>query len=133
MGTLARGLTLVALASAVGSLGCRHEGSAKLEGHWRGARAEGVAASVADTANAFATQTELVVSGNTIAVTLPRSKGMPIAYVVDEENASSLVLHTDAKRDGKGQRETFSFTDQGKTLAWRVSADRQVVFHKVAN
>ncbi len=133
MATLARGVRLLAFASIVGVLGCRRGGSAKLEGHWRGTRTEGVAANAVDAANALATQTELVASGNTIDVTLPRLKGAPTAYVVDEENAGTLVIHTDAKRDGKGNRETFLFTDKGQTVSWRLGEGRSVVFQKVAD
>ncbi|HEY8040525.1 MAG TPA: hypothetical protein VIF15_12055, partial [Polyangiaceae bacterium] len=62
-------LALVALAVA-----CHRGGSARLEGHWRGVRAEGVGAESQSAANAFATGTELEVKGDAITVSTPRDK-----------------------------------------------------------
>lgn len=120
---------LFVVAIAAVSVGCKRSGSAKLEGHWRGTRADGVEASAQDAANAFATRTEITAHGSSITVSTPQSKGQPGTYVVDDENKTTLVLHTD--KDGPTSRETFSFTEDGKTMTWRLGEGRTIVFQKV--
>lgn len=119
----------VAIAALSSAGGCKHPGSAKLEGHWRGTRAEGVGAAAQDAANAFATQTEITARGNVITVSTPQSKGQQGTYVVDDENKTTLVLHTD--KDGPASRETFSFAEDGKTMTWRLDEGRSIVFQKL--
>src|SRR5262249_38626312 len=62
---------LVLLASLVA---CGHSGSARLEGRWKGARADGVTPDVQTAANAFATDTEIDVKGDAITVSTPHDK-----------------------------------------------------------
>jgi len=45
----------IVLALAILATSCKHPGSAKLEGRWRGTRAEGVGPAVQEAANTFAT------------------------------------------------------------------------------
>ncbi|MDB4941417.1 MAG: hypothetical protein JWP97_951 [Labilithrix sp.] len=116
-------------ALAGGLTACRHAGSAKLEGRWKGTRADGVAAGVQDASNAFATQTEIVAKGATISINAPgapRSQASP--YVVDDESKTLLVLHTE--RDGAANKETFAFAEDGKTMTWKLGDGRSIVFAK---
>jgi len=115
-------------AMAMGTIGCKHPGSAKLEGRWKGVRAEGVGPAVQDAANAFATQTEITARGNVITVSTPQSKGQQGTYVVDDENKTTVVLHTD--KDGPANKETFGFSEDGKTMTWRLGEGRTIVFQK---
>ena len=97
-----RKLVLVfAIASAIG---CKPHPSSKLEGHWKGTRADGVAPGVQDAANAFATQTEIIARGNMITVSTPgpNGKGQPSPYVIDGETHDRRPLHTE--KDGAGTR-----------------------------
>lgn len=119
----------VAIAALSSSVGCKHAGSAKLEGHWRGVRAEGVAAGAQEAANAFATQTEITARGNQITVSTSQSKDLQGTYVVDEETKTTVVLHTD--KDGPATKETFVFAENGKTMTWRIGEGRTIVFQKL--
>lgn len=118
-----------ALLTSVTSLAaCKHPGAAKLEGHWRGLHAEGVGGAAEDAANTFAAQTEILARGNQITVSTPQGKGQQGTYVVDDENKTTVVLHTD--KDGPASRETLSFSEDGKTMTWRLGEGRGIVFQK---
>lgn len=106
--------------------GCKHPGSAKLEGHWKGQRAEGVSADALVSANVFAVGSEIVVKGNQITISTPTSKNVTATYFVDKEEPTTVVIHTD--KDATS--ETFDFTDT-KTMSWRVDEKRSIVFKKV--
>ncbi|MDB4938287.1 MAG: hypothetical protein JWP87_5259 [Labilithrix sp.] len=120
-------LALAITMAPAASIGCKHSGS-KLEGHWRGTRADGVSAAQ-DAANAFATSTEITARGNVITVSTPSSKGQQGTFVVDSENANTVVLHTD--KDGPANKETFAFSDDGKTMVWRLGEGRTITFQKI--
>lgn len=107
--------------------GCKHS-SSKLEGHWKGTRADGVAAGVQDAANTFATKTEIVAKGNSITINTPGTKGQQGTFVVDSETPTVVLVHTD--KDGPSNKETFSFTDEGKTMTWLLGDGRSIVFQK---
>lgn len=109
------------------AIGCKHP-SSKLEGHWKGTRADGVPAGAQDAANAFATQTEIVARGTTITISTPGTKGQQGTFVVDSESPSVVLVHTD--KDGPANKETFSFTDDGKTMTWRLGDGRTITFQK---
>ena len=106
----------------VGAAACKHSGSAKLEGRWRGTRAEGVPPAVQEAANTFATQTEIVAKGSSITIS-------SATFTVDDENKTTLVVHTD--KDGLANKETFAFADEGKTMTWRLGEGRSIVFTKL--
>lgn len=106
--------------------GCKHPGSAKLEGHWKGQRVEGVGADALVSANVFATGTEIVVKGNQISISTPSAKNVTATYFVDKEETASVVIHTD--KDATS--ETFDFTDT-KTMSWKVDEKRSIVFKKI--
>lgn len=117
----------IAYVSGAGAIGCKHP-SSKLEGHWKGLRADGVPAAVQDAANTFATQTEIVARGNQITVSTPGTKGQPTPFFVDSETPAVVLVHTD--KDGAADKQTFSFTEDGKTMTWRLGDGRTIVFQK---
>jgi hypothetical protein len=120
-------LAIAAMLSGGSMVGCKHP-SSKLEGHWKGMRAEGVAPGVQDAANAFATQTEIVAHGNLITVSTPGTKGQQGTFVVDSETPSVVLVHTE--KDGAANKETFAFTEDGKTMTWRLGDGRTIMFQK---
>jgi hypothetical protein len=119
---------LVLLGLVLCAAGCKHPGSAKLEGHWRGTKADGVTADVQIAANVFAQSTDIIAKGNQISVSTPASKGQIGTYVVDAEDKTNLVIHTDKEPTA---RETFSFSDDGKSMVWKVDDRKTITFQKV--
>jgi hypothetical protein len=107
--------------------GCKHPGSSKLEGRWRGLKADGIADTVQPQANAFATATEIIAAGNQIAIMTPAGRNPPATYVVDKEDPTTVVIHTD--RDGNA--ETFTFNERADTMVWKIDAQRSITFKKV--
>ena len=106
--------------------GCRR-GSAKLEGRWKGVRAEGVDPNAQIQASVFATSTEIVAIGDKIAIQTPQGRSPTSTYTVEREDATTLVIHTD--RDPNA--ETFTFNEKGDTMVWRVDETRRIWFKKV--
>jgi hypothetical protein len=111
---------------ASASTGCKHPGSQKLEGHWKGQSALGVAPEHQINANVYATGTEIIARGNQISISTPAAKNVTATYVVDKEDPTSLVIHTDKDNTS----ESFVFTD-AKTMQWKVDDHRIIVFKKV--
>lgn len=118
---------LVLALAIAGSIGCKHP-SSKLEGHWRGTRAEGVAPGAQEAGNAFATKTEITAKGTTITISTPGAKPQAATLVIDSESATTVVAHTD--KDGASNTQTFSFSDEGKTMVWRMGEGRTMVFQR---
>jgi hypothetical protein len=121
----------LALASVIGTLlpvlgACHGDGSSRLQGKWRGVRAEGVPGEAVAVANAFATGTELEVKGDAITVTTPRDRQSG-RYKVLRQEKTTLVITTD--RDGPGDPQTFTFVDE-KTLRWAPIEGKSIVFTK---
>lgn len=106
--------------------GCKHPGSQKLEGHWKGQTALGVAPEHQINANVYAAGTDIIARGNQISISTPATKNVTATYVVDKEDATSLVIHTDKDNTS----ETFLFTD-AKTMQWKVDERRVIVFKKI--
>jgi hypothetical protein len=104
----------------------KHTGSQKLEGHWRGQKADGVPDTAQVPANTFAAATEIFAQGNQIAIQTPAGRPPAATYTIDKEDANTLVIHTD--RDGT---ETFSFNAQGNVMVWKIDAQRSITFVKV--
>ena len=117
--------------SSIGALvflaACKHPGSQKLEGRWRGQQVEGVPEAMLPYANTFAVGSEIIAQGNQIVIHTPGGKNAPATYVVDKEDATTVVIHTD--RDGT--RETFVLNDKADTLVWKVDQQRSITFKKV--
>ena len=108
---------------------CKHAGSQKLEGRWKGTRAEGTSADQQLNANAFANATEIIARADQIAVTTPLSRPIQATYTVDSEDKNTVVIHTD--KDGASSRETFTFSDDGNTMTWKVDPGRSITFTRV--
>ncbi len=124
---LAAALAAPLLAFAVG---CKHPGSQKLEGRWKGQKADGVPDSAQISANSFATNTEIIAQGNQIAIHTPGGRNIPGAmatYTVDKEDPTTLVIHTD--RDGSA--ETFTFNEKADVMVWKIDDRRSITFKKV--
>ncbi len=116
-----------ALFAMLFAVGCKHSGSQKLEGRWKGQKAEGVPDTVQVSANSFATATEIVAQGNQIAIQTPGGRNPAATYTVDKEDATTLVIHTD--RDGS--TETFTFNEKADTMVWKIDDRRSITFKKV--
>ncbi len=121
---LARASLFGAILSSVA--GCHGDGATRLQGRWRGVRAEGVTPEAVSAANAFATATEIDVKGDAITVTTPKDKQSG-RYKVVRQDKSSLVITTD--KDGTDDPQTFTFVDD-KTLRWAVLDGKSILFAK---
>ena len=122
-----RPLLLVSfLASVPLAVACKHPGSQKLEGHWKGQSALGVASEHQINANVYALGTDIIAKGNQISISTPAAKNVTATYVVEKEDAATLVIRTD--KDSSS--ETFIFTD-AKTMQWKVDDRRAIVFKKI--
>jgi hypothetical protein len=112
----------------VATFGCKHLGSQKLEGHWKGQKSEGIAPTVQLAGDTFAQGTEIIAQGNQIAIQTPAGRNTPATYVVDKEDATTLVIHTD--RDGN-VAETFTFNEKADVMVWKIDAQRSITFKRV--
>jgi hypothetical protein len=100
-----------------------HKGSSRLEGHWRGIRADGTPPAVLGQATAFASELELVASGNRITV-VSGGRERTIEYTIQKESGAELVVVL-----GGADLETFTFVDD-KTMRWAVTEGASVTFMK---
>ena len=114
---------LVALV-ALGVGACGHNGSARLEGHWKGKSAEGISPEAQVAANAFAAETEIDVRGDEITVITARDKQSG-TYKVLREDRSQVTIVTD--KDGPNDAQTFTLVDD-KTLKWNVLDGKTITF-----
>ena len=114
------------LASILVLAGCKHPGSLKLEGHWKGQNATGVPPESQINATIYAQGTEIIARGNQISISTPAAKNVTATYFVDKEDATSLVIHTDKDNSS----ETFTFQD-AKTMTWKVDERRAILFKKL--
>jgi hypothetical protein len=123
----ARGAALIlALMMASGLVACGRSGAPRLEGHWKGTRADGVSSEAQAAANAFATQTEIDVKGDLITVVTPKDHQAG-KYKVVREDKSQIVIVTD--KDGPDDAQTFTFVDD-KTMKWTVLEGKTITFVK---
>lgn len=113
--------TLIILAA------CRPSGSKKLEGHWRGIKAEGVDPGAQSSATQFAAGMEIIAQGNQIAIQTQAGRSPTATYFVDKEDGATLVIHTD--RDPA--TETFLFNEKGDLMVWRIDQTHTITFKKV--
>jgi hypothetical protein len=119
---LTRGTWLLLLGGLLAA--CHGGGAARLQGNWRGVRAEGVAPEAATAANTFATGTALDVKGDAITVTTPKDTQSG-HYKVVKQDKTTVVITTD--KDGADDPQTFVFVDD-KTLRWSVLDGKSIVF-----
>ncbi|MBX3228723.1 MAG: hypothetical protein KIT84_08730 [Labilithrix sp.] len=117
---------LVLLGTLLALAACKPSGSKRLEGHWKGIRAEGVDPSAQANATAFALSTEIIAQGNQIAVQTQAGRSGPATYVVDKEEGATLVIHTD-----QAATETFTFTEKADQMTWHVDQTQTIVFRRV--
>jgi hypothetical protein len=116
---------LVAVALVLALPGCKHAGE-RLEGHWHGVRAEGIATDQQVAANAFAVGTELEFKSGTLRVKTP-SNEQTGKYKVTTEDKQSVTVTTD--RDGVTDPQTFYFPDE-RTMRWQVLEGKAITFQK---
>jgi hypothetical protein len=122
---LALATRLLAFACACGCAGaCMQAGASRLQGRWRGVRAEGVAGEASRSANSFAFHTQLHVEGSEMTVLSPHQAQVG-RYRVVREDATTLVLVTDV--DGPSTPETFTFGADG-TMRWAIAPGKAIVF-----
>jgi len=124
---LASILTALLASVASGAMGCKHPGSARLEGKWKGQKAEGVPGppEVQAKADIFAQGTEIQAQGNQITIKTPAGAAITATYTVDKDEPSTVVIHTDKD----GTIETFTFSG-GDTMTWKVDAQKSILFKK---
>jgi hypothetical protein len=109
---------------ALGVCACGHDGSARLEGKWKGKSAEGVTPEAQAAANAFAAETEIDVRGDEITVITSRDKQSG-TYRVLHEDKSQVTIVTD--KDGPNDAQTFTLVDD-RTLKWNVLDGKTITF-----
>lgn len=114
-------LTILVLLAA-----CHKAGSPRLEGKWRGSKAEGILPSAQDTANQFALDTELDFEGDNVTVKTSTSK-QSSKYKVVREDKRSIIIQTDA--DGPNEPQTFTF-DSEKSMRWQIMPGKTLSFLK---
>ncbi len=120
--TIALVATLASLVTA-----CGRGGPSRLEGHWRGVRAEGVSGEAQEgAANAFASAMELDIKGDSITVSTGKDRQSGRFRIVREDKGS-LVLTTE--KDGPDEPQTFTFVD-ARTMKWAVLEGKTIVFVK---
>lgn len=122
-----RALVLTITFVAAPLTACKHPGSQKLEGRWRGQRADGVPEAAQVSANTFATSTEIIAQGDQIVIQTPAGRSPGARYTIDKEDEATLVIHTD--RDDLP--ETFTFDERSGTMVWRIDDGRSMTFKKV--
>jgi hypothetical protein len=115
---------LPALLLALTLLACKHSGSPRLEGRWKGTRADGVPSEAQAAANAFATQTQIDVHGDQITVTTPKDHQTG-KYKVVREDKAAVVIVTD--KDAPDDAQTFTFVDD-RTMKWTVLEGKTITF-----
>jgi hypothetical protein len=107
-----------------GLLGCGGKGKARLEGTWRGQKAEG--ADIQASASDFAKQTTLEFKADQLTIRLP-SGSVASKYAIKKEDGNALTLTTE--KDGADDPQVFTFVDP-KTLKWAPLPGTTLVFAK---
>ncbi len=120
--SLTVGALLVTVPICLG--GCHHAGSPRLEGKWRGGKAEGVLPAAQAAATQFATDTELDFNADNITVRTSTSK-QSSKYKVVREDKRSIIIETDA--DGPSDPQTFTFDDE-RNMRWQILPGKTLSF-----
>jgi hypothetical protein len=107
--------------------GCKKSGAARLEGHWRGTKVEGVPLEHQPAANDFALQTELDFRDGVVSVKTPREK-ITSKFRVAKEDKRALILFTE--QDGPKDPQIFVFEDEN-TMRWKVVEGKLIVFRRI--
>lgn len=120
--------TSLAFAALVALPACKKSGAARLEGHWRGAKVDGVPPQQQTAANVFAAQTEITVKGDAISMSTPTTGKVTSKFKVVKDDKKTVVIVTDA--DGPKSEESFTFDDD-ETIEWRLAEGKVVTFRKI--
>jgi hypothetical protein len=104
---------------------CGKPGAPQLQGKWKGTKVEGVGGDAQGSANSFASQIQLEVSGDVITVTYPKDQKQTGHYTVKKADKSTVVIAAD--KDGATSEETFTLVDD-KTMKWSVDPGRLITF-----
>jgi hypothetical protein len=104
---------------------CNKGSAAKLEGRWRGIKATGVSADQVTAANLFAAKMELEFHGDQVSVHNGDDK-QSSRFHVAQDDKGVVVIVTDA--DGPGDKETFTFASEDKTIDWAVMPGKTIQF-----
>jgi hypothetical protein len=123
---LHRAWVTAVLAGSLAGVSCGAGAAARFAGHWKGVRAEGVAAGAEAAANAYAAGLDMVVRDDWISVT-SRNARQTGRFKILKQYAASLTIATD--RDGTDTPQTFVFADD-KTMKWMVLDGQAIVFTK---
>ncbi len=115
---------ILTLIGVFGLASCKH--ASRLEGRWRGDHAEGVAPELQKAADDFAKRMEVVFQGERLTVVIGTSSQSG-AFHVDNEDSTSIILHTD--RDGVNDKQQFTITGE-KTIRWSVLEGKAIAFVK---
>lgn len=125
MNAVGQRAALVVAAALLGTA-CGRAGCPRLEGKWRGVRAERAAGDTPPSAMAFARGTVLEVNGDTIRVTTP-TETQSGHYRVVYENDTTVTIATD--RDGPDVPQTFTF-EGPSAVRWLAAEGESIVFGK---
>lgn len=106
--------------------GCQKSAQKRLEGHWKGVKATGVASDVQTPANLYAAQMELDFKGDKVSVQTGHDKQSG-RYKIVKEDKTSFTLVTDG--DGTADEQKFTF-ESDQTISWAVMPGRTIQFQK---
>jgi hypothetical protein len=104
---------------------CGSKGSARLEGNWKGVRAEGVQPHQQAAADSYALGTTFEFKGENVTLKSPKSSST-IRFRVEKDEGSTVVIAGD--KDPKDP-QTFTFIDP-KTFRWSTAPGQSIVFAK---
>jgi hypothetical protein len=104
----------IALVASVALCGCKHS---RLEGHWKGSGAEGVAPEAQKTANDFANAMELDFKKDVLVVRTAKDTQTGKFAVVKDEKTSVTIK---GDKDDPTEAQTFTIVDDA-TIKWTVA------------
>jgi hypothetical protein len=106
------------------SLSACHKGSAKLQGHWKGTRADGVPSDVQAQADQYGSQLDIEFKGDVMTVTSPNGTATS-KYKVTKEDKGSVTIITDAD----GTEESLAF-ESDTTMKWTALPGKTITLTK---
>jgi hypothetical protein len=107
--------------------GCGSKGSARLEGTWKGVRAEGVLPYQQGPANTYAAGTSFEFKGDNVAMKSPKTS-WATRYKVEKDEGSTVIIVSVGEKE-TGEPQTFTFVDP-KTFRWSTAPGQSIVFAK---
>jgi hypothetical protein len=115
-----RGAAVLLLALAL--VACK-KGSSRLQGHWKGTRAEGVASDAQAVADRFAGQLEMDFKGDSVTVTA-KGAAQTAHYHVVREDKGQIVIATD-----RDPEQTF-LMESDSTMRWSIASGQTITLKK---